>query len=142
MVTPFLNQETFVELIYKIANNMLAIVGIEVDIELNNFDETLLNEKQKLTLYRIIQEQCTNIVKYADASKVVFSLESNDESVHLTISDNGKGMTAEAAHEGIGLKNIASRLSVYNGTMDIVTSPGNGFMLSVELQTEEMYHGV
>lgn len=142
MVTPFLNQETFVELIYKIANNMLAIVGIEVDIELNNFDETLLNEKQKLTLYRIVQEQCTNIVKYADASKVVFSLESNDESVHLTISDNGKGMTAGAAHEGIGLKNIASRLSVYNGSMDIVTSPGNGFMLSVELQVEEMYHGV
>lgn len=142
MVTPFLNQETFVELIYKIGNNMLAIVGIEVDIELNNFDETLLNEKQKLTLYRIVQEQCTNIVKYADASKVVFSLESNDESVHLTISDNGKGMTAEAAHEGIGLKNIASRLSVYNGTMDIVTSPGNGFMLSVELQTEDLYQGV
>lgn len=142
MVTPFLNQETFVELIYKIANNMLAIVGIEVDIELNNFDETLLNEKQKLTLYRIVQEQCTNIVKYADASKVVFSVESNDESVRLTISDNGKGMTAEAAHEGIGLKNIASRLSVYNGSMDIVTSPGNGFMLSVELQVEEMYHGV
>lgn len=142
MVTPFLNQETFVELIYKIANNMLAIVGIEVDIELNNFDETLLNEKQKLTLYRIVQEQCTNIVKYADASKVVFSLESNDESVHLTISDNGKGMTAGAAHEGIGLKNIASRLSVYNGSMDIVTSPGNGFMLSVELQVEEMYQGV
>ena len=123
MVTPFLNQETFVELIYKIANNMLAIVGIEVDIELNNFDETLLNEKQKLTLYRIVQEQCTNIVKYADASKVVFSVESNDESVRLTISDNGKGMTAEAAHEGIGLKNIASRLSVYNCSMDILKSP-------------------
>jgi PAS domain S-box-containing protein len=142
MVTPFLNEETFVELIYKIANNMLAIVGIEVDIELNNFDENLLNEKQKLTLYRIVQEQCTNIVKYADASKVVFSLNSNDESVHLTISDNGKGMTAEAAHEGIGLRNIASRLSVYNGSMDIVTSPGKGFMLSVELQTEDLYQSV
>jgi PAS domain S-box-containing protein len=142
MVTPYLNMESFVELIYKIANNMLAISGIKVEFELNNFDETVLNEKQKLTLYRIVQEQCTNIVKYADASEVVFSLESNDESVHLTISDNGKGMTANDANRGIGLKNIASRLSVYNGTMDIITSPGNGFILMIELQTEEMYHAV
>ncbi|RXK60860.1 PAS domain S-box protein [Lacibacter luteus] len=142
MVTPFLSEEIFVELIHKIASNMLGIVGIEVDIQLNNFDESFLSEKQKLTLYRIVQEQCTNIIKHANATKVVFSLESTDESVQLTISDNGTGMRAEKATEGIGLKNIASRLSVYNGTMDIVTSPGNGFILSVELQLEDLYQGV
>ncbi|QNA44494.1 PAS domain S-box protein [Lacibacter sediminis] len=142
MVTPFLSQETLVDLIYKIANSMLAFVGIDVEVELNNFNEDGLNEKQKLTLYRIAQEQCTNIIKYANASKVIFSLASNEESIRLTIRDDGDGMTTKAAKEGIGLKNIASRLSVYNGTMDIITSPGNGFMLSVELQTEDMYQGV
>ena len=142
MVTPFLNQETLVDLIYKIANSMLSFVGIDVEVELNNFNEDSLNEKQKLTLYRIAQEQCTNIIKYANASKVIFALESNEMSVRLTISDDGDGMTTKAAKEGIGLKNIASRLSVYNGTMDIITSPGNGFMLSVELQTEDLYQGV
>ncbi|MEJ8841707.1 PAS domain S-box protein [Lacibacter sp. H375] len=142
MVTPFLSHETLVDLLYKIANSMLAFVGIDVEFELNNFNEDSLNEKQKLTLYRIAQEQCTNIIKYANASKVIFALESNEDSVRLTISDDGDGMTKKAAQEGIGLKNIASRLSVYNGTMDVVTSPGNGFMLSVELQTEDLYQGV
>ncbi len=142
MVTPFLNQEIFVELIHKIANNMLALVGIEVEIKLNNFNETLLSEKQKLTLYRIVQEQCTNIIKHAHATKVTFTLESNHESVRLRIRDNGQGMRVEKTNEGIGLRNIASRLSVYNGSMDIVTSPGNGFLLSIELQPEEMQHAV
>jgi PAS domain S-box-containing protein len=142
MVTPSLSQDTLVELIYKIANNMLAFVGIDVEVELNHYNEDNLNEKQKLTLYRVAQEQCTNIIKYAHASKVIFTLESNEESVRLTIRDDGDGMTTKAAKEGIGLKNIASRLSVYNGTMDIVTSPGKGFSLSVELQTEDMYQGV
>ena len=142
MVTPYLNQEPLVDLIYKIANSMLAFVGIDVEILLNNFEEHNLDEKQKLTLYRIAQEQCTNIIKYAHASKVVFTLESNEESVRLTIADDGDGMPTKAAKEGIGLRNIASRLSVYNGTMDIVTSPGNGFSLSVELQTEDMYQHV
>lgn len=142
MVTPSLSHETLIDLIYKLANNMLAFVGIDVEVELDNYNENNLNEKQKLTLYRVAQEQCTNIIKYANASKVIFSLASNEESVRLTIRDNGDGMTTKAAKEGIGLKNIASRLSVYNGTMDVVTSPGHGFSLSVELQTEDMYHGV
>lgn len=142
MVTPFLSQETLVDLIYKIANSMLAFIGIDVEVELNNFNEDSLNEKHKLTLYRIAQEQCTNIIKYANASKVIFLLTSNEESVRLTIRDDGDGMTTKAAKEGIGLKNIASRLSVYNGTMDIITSPGNGFMLSVELQMEDIFQGV
>lgn len=142
MVTPHLNHDALVELIYKITDSMLTIAGVDVEVELNNFTEDHLTEKQKLTLYRIVQEQCTNIIKYANASKVFVTLASTDDSVGLMIRDNGDGMKANTAKEGIGLKNIASRLSVYNGKMDIVTSPGNGFLLSVELQTEDLYQAV
>nr|WP_294903202.1 PAS domain S-box protein [uncultured Lacibacter sp.] len=142
MVTPHLSQDTLVELIYKITDSMLTIAGIDLEMELKAFTEDHLTEKQKLTLYRIAQEQCTNIIKHANASKVFVTLASTEETVRLTIRDNGVGMKANATRDGIGLKNIASRLSVYNGAMDIVTSPGNGFMLSVELQTEDLYQAV
>jgi PAS domain S-box-containing protein len=139
MVTPSLQHETLIDLIHKISYNMLGIAGIAVSVEHSAFVEERLTEKQKITLYRIAQEQCANILKYAKASKVIFTLTSNDTGVRFSILDDGDGMKTNAAKNGIGLKNIASRLSVYNGSMDIVSSEGKGFLLSVQLQTEDLY---
>jgi signal transduction histidine kinase len=48
------------------------------------------------------------------------------------IKDNGIGFdTTIAGKNGIGLRNIASRAELYNGSMQIVSSPGKGCEMTV-----------
>ena len=94
----------------------------------------LLKQEQQVTLYRIVQEQFTNIIKYAEATKVVITLLVTDcKFFRMRIADNGKGIPEMSIFKGIGFRNINSRLSVYNGTMKIETNPGKGFALEVEI---------
>ena len=51
----------------------------------------------------------------------------------MKITDNGKGMDENTVSKGIGLRNIGSRLSIFNGVMRIETKPGEGFALEVEM---------
>ena len=81
-------------------------------------------------IYRVVQEQVNNIVKYAEASSVEIKLDNTSTSqVLVTVRDNGKGFEPEKVRTGIGLRNIQSRLQVYNGSLVIHSSPGNGCLL-------------
>ncbi len=133
LASPNEYEESLVELIKRITKNMLQNAGITIRIDHKNFDELLLTNEQKLAAYRIVQEQCNNILKYANAKKVVFLLHTSDISFLLIIKDNGQGMEPGRQHDGIGLQNIKSRVNVFNGHVNITTKPGAGFMLSVEI---------
>lgn len=110
---------------------MLGDTGCKISINTGSCKEEMLSEKQKLIAYRVLQEQCTNITKYAHADAVSFFLTTDDNLFKMMIADNGVGMDAAAVSNGIGLRNIKSRLSLVNGAVHITTSPGNGFILEV-----------
>jgi PAS domain S-box-containing protein len=95
--------------------------------------ETLVTDKGKLMLFRIIQEQVTNVIKHAAATQLVIELTVDSGLISLTISDNGKGFDQEKvkAKKGVGLYNIANRTELFNGRMNIITSPGNGCKLNI-----------
>lgn len=131
LVTPDLVSESLLKQIYRILKSMLGSAGIKTTIDHETFSEYLLNNEQKLTLYRIAQEQCTNIIKYADASHVSFYFSTANNSLKMEIADNGKGMSANTKSKGIGLKNIAGRLSVFEGSVSIESAPGEGFKLKI-----------
>lgn len=133
MVTPDLKNENLVSLITNLAGEMFSLSGTEVNIHAEKMEERLLNEKHKLTIYRTVQEQFSNILKYAGAKKVSVTLETAHKILSLQITDDGKGMDSTKKTTGIGLKNILSRLSIYNGTAAVHSEPGKGFTLQVEL---------
>lgn len=85
----------------------------------------------KQVIYRIIQEQLNNILKYAEASEVKIIIEQLPAGPLLLIKDNGKGFDTMAVRTGIGLKNINHRASVYGGTVSITSSEGNGCEMKV-----------
>lgn len=101
--------------------------------------ETEIVEKGKLMLFRIIQEQITNVLKHADAKQLVIELIVDSCSISLSISDNGKGFDSEnvKGKKGVGLYNIANRTELFNGKMNIVTSPGNGCSLNIIIPLEK-----
>jgi glucose-6-phosphate-specific signal transduction histidine kinase len=75
----------------------------------------------------------SRIQQHAKAGNVVFSIVTGDGRFSKEIVDDGIGMEVTRVTTGIELKNIASRLSVFDGKVDIQSSPGKGFTLSVEI---------
>ncbi len=78
-----------------------------------------LDETIKANLYRIIQESLQNTIKYANATMVVVSFLENEDSLVLSISDNGNGFKIGKQKSGIGLKNMQSRTKKLNGELVI-----------------------
>ena len=107
--------------------------GIHFSFHMDDFDERLLSEGHKLALYRMVQEQLNNIVKHAHATEVDLELYTREGKAVLAIADNGRGFNTAARPKGIGLSNIASRASFYNGTMQLRSAPGKGCQLRVTL---------
>jgi signal transduction histidine kinase len=66
-------------------------------------------------LYRITQELVYNTLKHAKASEVLVQINLNDTSLVLTIEDDGVGFDKTKNYEGIGLKNIESRVAYLDG---------------------------
>lgn len=86
-------------------------------------------------LYRIIQECVNNVLKHASASHLDISLIKDDEGFSATIEDNGKGFDDKQAgnHEGIGLKNIKTRIEYLKGSIEWNSSPGKGTLVALHV---------
>jgi len=133
LVAPDIKTENLADLLYDLTDDMLSPAGIDTTINTAQLQESLLTDDQKLAVYRVAQEQCTNITKYAEAGAVTISLSTDSGSFKMTIADNGAGMDSNEKTTGIGLRNISGRLSVFNGTARIKTAPGEGFVLEIEI---------
>lgn len=122
----------------KSINSLINIVqegsGIIVSKEVSIVDKSIMSEPLKLTIYRILQEQVNNVLKYAKASAMEIQLLQCNNKILLRVKDNGIGFDAEQKTEGVGLLNIRTRAALQNGEVKMITSPGNGCELHVEFK--------
>lgn len=87
----------------------------------------------QLTVYRIIQEQLNNIHRHAKAGRVDIRLQYADNAIQLTVKDDGIGFDPSGKNEGIGLENIRRRVRNFDGSVRIISAPGNGCELFVRI---------
>lgn len=98
--------------------------------------EKNLPDQQKLIAFRIVQEGLQNIIKHAGASEVKVSCLYLDDSMYITIFDNGIGFNPEKEmkkQEGLGLQNIFRRAAMVGGKAEITSSPGEGTTLQIQM---------
>ena len=98
-----------------------------------SFNESIINQSLKLTLYRIVQESMNNILKHSGADKVSIYLACSENKVLLNIIDNGNGFDMNTIKRGMGLINISSRVENAGGRVEIISSAGNGCSVNVEI---------
>jgi signal transduction histidine kinase len=119
--------EAIEDLIFQIENQ----TELNVQFELNQFEETQLESIQKHAIFQSIQELFNNTIKYAEASQIGISLSQNGQFL-MTYEDDGKGFDTNKVHSGMGLKNIQSRAHLLNGNFIIYSSPkGSRFEFSL-----------
>lgn len=87
----------------------------------------------KITLYRILQEALTNVIKYAQADHVTVQLLFDGEEIVLLIEDDGVGFDVSEKANGIGMNNIRSRVADLQGNVEINSAPGRGTTIMVQL---------
>ncbi|MBC7948688.1 MAG: PAS domain S-box protein [Chitinophagaceae bacterium] len=138
LVIPGLHGLTLVETINNLLYDHAILDNLKIDFIQKNFDEVEIDEKLQLNIFRVIQEQLTNILKHAKATKGTITLCREGEQVILTISDDGVGLDPKKEQDGVGIINIRSRAELYHGNVTIVTAPGKGYQLKVVFIAEKI----
>ena len=132
-LAPSINtKDSLEEKIQKLIHTMNKNEQLKVFVHVDKFDTPLHSDIQ-VAIYRIIQEQVNNILKYAQASTILINIKRKENIVRLIIKDDGEGFDTTIEKEGIGLENIKRRVYVLGGNVKIISSPGNGCELRAEI---------
>ncbi|HEY1038830.1 MAG TPA: sensor histidine kinase, partial [Bacteroidia bacterium] len=111
-----------------------TVPNLKIDLQILGMEERLENTIETV-LYRVIQEVVSNIIKHAKANVISMQLIRHEDDLTIMIEDNGIGFDKAkiAQAEGIGLKNIISRVEFLNGQVDFDTTPGQGTTVVIEV---------
>jgi PAS domain S-box-containing protein len=138
LAPPTLDDTTLAEALQEMVNDMILSKLFEINYKDKNFDEGLLDNAQKMTIYRVAQEQFTNILKYSRAKKIIITLSSAPDEVSLAIEDDGIGFNTNERLKGTGIKNMMSRVEAHSGEFKLDSSEGNGCRLQIKLPVNKL----
>jgi PAS domain S-box-containing protein len=98
-------------------------------------EEVDLDQQQSTAIFRVFQEALTNVLRHAEATRIDINLEKEDDELVLTISDNGRGITADERSErlSLGLLGMRERVNLIGGTIDITGVEGKGTEITVRV---------
>jgi signal transduction histidine kinase len=99
-------------------------------------DESRLDSKLEVMIYRSIYELVNNALKHSGAGKILVQIIQEPDRIAFTVQDNGCGFNPSAVGQGMGLHNIRTRVAAYNGILNIDSRPKEGTEINVELKVE------
>lgn len=107
---------------------------LNVDVYTEGLDQRLDSGVETM-LYRVVQECVNNTIKHAAATNLDISLIRDKDGISGTIEDNGKGFDAQdpGIRNGIGIRNITSRIDYLKGSIDIDSAPGRGTLIALHV---------
>lgn len=121
--------EAIIESLFEEQKNISEVnCNFETDPAINW--ETI-DSPTKMHLYRIFQESLQNIHKYAKAKNVRATITKLEHQIHIEIADDGVGFDTKKMKEGIGLKNMQSRIKMIEGTIEIKSQKGKGTQIDI-----------
>ncbi|OGS70037.1 MAG: hypothetical protein A3F91_12685 [Flavobacteria bacterium RIFCSPLOWO2_12_FULL_35_11] len=125
------SQTDFIKIVENLLNTQSEIGSFNFKIINNKAAWDTIDNKIKINFYRIIQEAIQNINKYSKAKNVKIEFDLVNDSVYLYIEDDGVGFDSKSKSNGIGLKNMKSRVSKLNGNFDIKSAVNKGTKISI-----------
>ncbi|MBW6438858.1 sensor histidine kinase [Actinoplanes hulinensis] len=104
----------------------LRSTGLLIDLEVSGTGE--LPTAVGLTVYRIVQESLTNVIKHAEASRCRVAVRAAGYEVRIEVTDDGRGRQAPRRRRGgQGLIGMRERVSMYGGSLSTDTRQEGGF---------------
>ncbi|WP_339837710.1 ATP-binding protein [uncultured Flavobacterium sp.] len=116
-----------IETIDEISPTIYSCI-IEPLIKWDNYSSVI-----KINIYRILQEFCSNVNKYAKAENCIIELTTTKNSLIVSVIDDGIGFDTSKITDGIGMKNIKQRINTIKGKIEIKSSQGKGTKVFIEI---------
>jgi signal transduction histidine kinase len=125
----------------SLATELFGHTLIHVDLELEDGTDRFLDPVRVSNILYIAREAMSNVIRHAGANKVMIHLARMEEKLMLTICDNGRGFNLAATDaensdlsEQQGLRNMAERAQLLGGRLMVVSSPGQGTEVCLEVR--------
>ncbi len=106
----------------------------KIPVELQFQDSTIqgVSESQLLAIYRILQEQLNNVIKYAKANTVFVDFKRRGQDLYIELKDDGVGFNMNSNRKsGVGFANMRTRASMNSGTINVDAAEGKGCTLQL-----------
>jgi PAS domain S-box-containing protein len=112
-----------------------ARAGVEARLLIEG--TTRVPEAMEEALYRIAEQALNNALKHAAATSVIVRISANDGRLALEVADNGCGFHPEAVKDrgGQGLTSMQERTEQIGGGLAVISAPGQGTTVRVEVET-------
>jgi PAS domain S-box-containing protein len=146
--------KTIQRLAFSISPQMLDDFGLNVTMEwlckefsilngiecsfTHDYDEHDLTNEMKLDFFRICQETLDDILKHAQAGKIVVSIKDTGKNIELSIHDSGNGFTSDLLSEE--LTGIRERANSINGKIGLTNMPVHGSLISLTVGKQPVLH--
>lgn len=121
----------FEELMEKIKENN----SFEIDMDID--DVSCENDLVLATIFRVVQECMTNIIKHSEANKIIFHCKNNDNICIIDIEDNGKGFSEteieSKQNRHFGITVIKERVSLLGGQITIYSKLEKGTRIHIQI---------
>jgi signal transduction histidine kinase len=106
-----------------------SLAGVRVELDVRG--EAEVPEGVGLSVYRIVQEALTNVVKHAAPASCTVLVDVTPEAIRVDVTDDGPGVRELGV--GHGLIGMRERVAVYDGTFSAGPGAGGGFRVAAEL---------
>lgn len=118
--------------IENFAAKVSASQKLQIDVSYNTFEERLDNTTE-ITLFRILQELITNVIKHAKATEVQLQLTAYEQQINILLEDNGRGFDTSRIpeKEGMGLTSIRKRVELAGGSFSIDSTIDHGTTINI-----------
>lgn len=92
-------------------------------------------KETELSVYRIIQEVVSNMIRHAQASEIYLSLKQENRKIFILVKDNGRGMEPGSIEKstGIGWKNVKARVDLLNGDLKLDSEKMTGTTIEISI---------
>jgi signal transduction histidine kinase len=111
---------------------------VDFDLEMSG-NLVNLGEECNITVYRMVQECVTNVMRHAEASRVTIdvsrALTAEGDALQVRVADNGKGMRSHESESAarFGLLGIRERVQSLNGRFELESVPGEGLTAAAHI---------
>lgn len=113
--------------------NQLRSAGLQIDLRIDGVDD--LPQGVDLTVFRIVQEALTNVMKHANTDQCQVTVRAGASAIHIEVLDDGRALrpAGRRSGPGQGLIGIRERVTMYGGTLTTGPRSQGGFQVIAEI---------